>query len=135
MSDSAVPRYVRIAQWIWIVCSALSVLSGAAVTFAAPGPLAWALVGMAAVQAAVAIPAAFSLPRAKRWARVVLLVLAAFSLGGLGTALQHQAWGSLLLNLITASTFFLLRDPSVRPFFGLPAEPWLRRKVRGRSAG
>lgn len=126
---------MRIAQWIWIVGSALSVLSGAAVALLEPDPLAWTLVGIAAAQAAVALPAAFALPRGRRWARVVLLVLAAFSLGGLGTAVQHQAWGSLVLNLVTASTFFLLRDPSVRPFFGLPAEPWLRRKLRGGSAG
>ena len=135
MSEAAeVPRYVRATKWIWIVCSALTVVSGAAVSAADPEPLALALAGLAVVQAAVAIPCAFVLVRGKRWARLVLLVLAAFSLGGLGTALQQQAWGSLVLNAITASTFFLLRDPGVRPHFGLPADPWLRRKVRGTSA-
>lgn len=137
MSEAAVPgtvpRYVRWTQWIWLVGSVIAVLSGAGAAVVEPGPLLWAMVGISVVQAAIAVPAAVLLPRGKRWARTVLLVLALLSLASLSTALQQQAWASLVLNVVLAATYGLLQDPSARPFFDLPAEPWLRRKLRGTS--
>ena len=133
MPESTVPRYVRATQWIWLVGSAVTLVAGTAAAVVEPDPVLWVLAGVSAVQTAVAIPAALVLPHGKRWARMVLLVLAALSLGSLYTALKMQAWGSLVLNAALAVTYGFLQDPSTRPFFGLPANPWLHRKLRGSS--
>lgn len=122
---------MRWTRWTCLVGSGVAVLSGAGAAVVEPDPLLWAELGVSVVQAAVAIPAALLLSRGRRWARTVLLVLALLSLGSLSTALQQQAWASLVLNVVLAATCGLLQDPSARPFFGLPAEP--RRKLRGTS--
>ncbi len=109
----------------------VALVSAAASVAIIPAPLTWLLFGITLVQAILAVPAALMLAQRKRWARMVLLVLAALSIGSLYSALQAQAWPSLVLNIVLALTLGFLQDPSVREFFELPREPWLRRRVRG----
>ncbi|GAB2752260.1 hypothetical protein GCM10027174_29080 [Salinifilum aidingensis] len=129
----AVPRHVRTTQWIWLIGTALTVLSSLYLVVLAATPVTLTALVVTLVQAALAVPAALALPRGKRWARMVLLVLAAISIGSLYNALKMQAWATLVINLALGSTLGLLHEAGVRAFFGLPAEPWLRRRVRGRS--
>lgn len=129
----AIPRYVHITKWIWLVGMAVSLVAVAVTTAMYPFPLLWMMLGITVLQAAVALPAALMLTRRKRWARMTLMVLALLSIGSLYSAVQTQAWPSLVFNLILASTLGFLQDPSVRDFFGLAREPWLRRRLRGAS--
>ncbi len=132
-AERTVPRYVRITQWIWLIGTALTVLSGAYIAALAVTPMTITVLVITLVQAALAVPAALALPRGKRWARMVLLVLAAISLGSLYNALKMQAWATIVINLALGSTLGLLHDAGVRAFFGLPAEPWLRRRARSKG--
>lgn len=129
----AAPRYVVISKWIWLVGMAFALVSALLSVVLYPVPLTGLLLGFTVVQAAVAVPAALMLTQRKRWARMTLMVLAALSIGSLYSALQMQAWPTLVLNLVLASTLGFLQDVSVREFFGLPREPWLRRVVRPSS--
>ncbi len=130
-TDNTVPRYVRVAKWIWLAGMAVALLGTVYAIAVAPSVFTGVALVITLVQAALAVPAAFAVTRRKRWARMVLMILALLSLGSLYSALQAQAWPSLVLNLALAITFGLLQDQSVREFFGLPREPWLRRRLRG----
>lgn len=129
----AIPRYVHATKWIWLVGSAVTLVTTIVAAVLYPLPAVWVMLGVTVVQAAFAIPAALVLTRRKRWARITLMVLATLSIGSLYTALQMQAWPTLVLNLVLALTLGFLQDPSVRVFFGLPRDPWLRRRFRGAS--
>lgn len=126
-----VPRYVPISKWIWLIGTTIALFGAGYAVAVVPNVFTWIMLAVTVIQAALAVPAALALPQRKRWARTVLLVLALLSLGSLYSALQAQAWPTLLLNLALASTFGFLQDPSVREFFGLPRDQWLRRRLRG----
>ncbi|MBA8826636.1 ABC-type spermidine/putrescine transport system permease subunit I [Saccharopolyspora lacisalsi] len=130
-STPGVPRYVQVTKWIWLVGMAVALLGTVYAIAVAPSVFTGVALVITLVQAALAVPAALVLAQRKRWARMVLMILALLSLGSLYSALQAQAWPSLVLNLALAITFGLLQDQSVREFFGLPRQPWLRRRLRG----
>lgn len=132
-SAPAVPRYVTVSKWIWLVGMTVAMLGAGYTVAIAPTALTVGALVVTAIQAALAIPAALYLPQRKQGARMILMVLALLSLGSLYSALKAGAWPTLVLNIALASTFGFLQDQSVREFFGLPREPWLRRKLRGSS--
>lgn len=131
ITPSPIPRYVQISKWIWLIGTTIAVVGALVATSLAPSVFTWIMLVVTLMQAALAIPAALALSQRKQWARTALLVLALLSLGSLYTALQSQAWPTFILNLALAATFGFLQDPSVRQFFGLPGEQWLRRRLRG----
>ncbi len=130
-SIPVVPRYVTASKWIWLAGMAIAMIGAGYSLAVVPNAFTAGVLVVTVIQAAVAIPAALHLGQRKRWARMVLLVLALLSLGSLYSALKAEAWPTLVLNLALASTFGFLQDMSVREFFDLPREPWLRRRLRG----
>ncbi len=112
----SIPRSLVAARYIWFAGSGLTVLGGVLAVTSEPGVLSWALLGMSAVQAAVAVFAAVALGRGRNWARVTLLVLACLCIGSLYQALQMEAWPSLALNVALASTVGMLANPEAKQF-------------------
>jgi hypothetical protein len=69
------------------------------------------------VVAALAVPAAPRLPSGVGWARTVLVVLAAMTMGSIYRCVLVGAWPALALNVPLAATFGLLRTASSQAFF------------------
>ena len=113
-----VPLELRWARRIWLIGTAVSVL-GALITLAATGAdmVSLVMLTVTLLQGAVAIPAAIRLCSGARWAQVVLIVLAALSMGSLYQTFEAQAWPSLALNLLLAATLSLLLTPTSKAFF------------------
>jgi len=101
-----------------LIGTAVSVL-GALITLAATGAdmVSLVMLTVTLLQGAVAIPAAIRLCSGARWAQVVLIVLAALSMGSLYQTFEAQAWPSLALNLLLAATLSLLLTPTSKAFF------------------
>lgn len=117
---SHVPATVTASRYVWLIGSVLSVLSAGLGVALVPVPLTWILFGISVVQALLAVPAALLLTRRAGRARIVLMVLAAVSLGSLYQALKLQAWPSLVLNLALGATLAMLLSDDTKAFFGLP---------------
>lgn len=103
------PRSVLAAVWIWWVGSIVTVVGMLVGVAMEPVPVLFIALAVTIVQAAVAIPAANVVRRGGRnWARIALIVLAAFSLGSLYQSLQMGAWPSLVLNVVLGATLAML---------------------------
>lgn len=110
MSEQTFGRYLAYCRWVWLVGSAVALVSALAMLALAPGGITAVLAVLTVVQVVVAIPAALLLPRRKGWPRITLMVLALLSIAGLYSAFKAGAWPSVVLNLVLGSTYGVLRD-------------------------
>ncbi|KAA0024527.1 hypothetical protein [Antrihabitans cavernicola] len=117
IDQAKVERYITYTRWIWFVGTAISLIGAGVALLSSADSVVMVLLAVTLVQAAIAIPAVLVLPQRGKWARIVVMVLGALSLGGMSSALQMHAWPSLLLNLALGSTFALMVDRDVKAAF------------------
>ena len=114
----AVPREVIWTKWLWLF-GGVGIVAAGGILMAAYGVnvITELVLALTVVVAALAVSAALRLPSGARWARAVLVTLAAMSLGSTYRSVLHGMWPALVLNVPLAASYFLLRASASKAFF------------------